>query len=189
MTEEARLASVDSGLAPATDGWFVVNVRDAPWLTNETFGARCGFEASGRVVADTQLEARWFPQLGLMIDVIQPGQPSGLYHSETKQEDFLVLAGECMLLIDGEERELRAWDFVHCPPGTDHCFVGAHGPCVIFMTGARGEGKKLRYPSSELARRYGAGVENETSEPREAYEPFPHWGFGRPTDWNRLPWA
>ncbi len=187
---KARLEQVDSGLAPATDGWFVVNVRDAAWLTNETFGARCVFEANGRVVRGTDLEARSFPQLGLTIDVIQPGQPSGLYHSETKQEDFLVLAGECILLIDEEERHLRAWDFVHCPPGTNHIFVGAgDGPCVIFMTGARGEGKRLRYPSSELALSYGAGVEEETTEPHEAYAPYPHWKLGRPTDRTGLPWA
>ena len=188
--DEARLESVESGLTPATDGWFVVNVGNAAWLTNEMFGARCVFEANGRAVAGTELEARSFPQLGVMIDVIRPGQPSGLYHSETKQEDFLVLAGECVLLIAEEERRLRAWDFVHCPPGTDHIFVGAgDGPCVIFMTGARGEGKKLRYPSSDLARKYDAAVQEETTEPRQAYAPFPHWGNGRPTSWALLPWA
>jgi uncharacterized cupin superfamily protein len=191
VTEEARLAPVDSGLTPATDGWFVVNVRDAAWLTNDKFGARCVFEANGRVVGDrSDLELQTFPQLGLMLDVIWPDQPSGLYHSETKQEDFLVLAGECVLLIDGEERRLRAWDFVHCPPGTDHIFVGAgDGPCVIFMTGARGEGKQLDYPVWEVARRYGAGVENKTSDPHEAYAPYSHWELGRPKDWDDLPWS
>jgi uncharacterized cupin superfamily protein len=188
---EARLESVESGQTPATEGWFVVNVRDTVSLTNEKFGARGVFEASGRVVRGrTDLQEQYFPQLGLMIDVIWPGQPSGLYHSETKQEDFLVLAGECVLLIDGDERQLRTWDFLHCPPGTDHVFIGAgNGPCVIFMTGARGEGKKLNYPGSELARRYGAGVETETSEPREAYAPHPHWELDRPKKWNELPWA
>ena len=191
MVEEARLETVDSGLAPITDGWFVVNVRDAAWLTNESFGARCVFEASPRVLERRpDLEATTFPDLGLMVDVIWPGQPSGLYHAETKQEDFLVLAGECTLLVEGEERPLRAWDFVHCPPGTEHIFVGAgDGPCVIFMTGARGPDKKLLYPNSELARRYGAGVETETSEPREAYAPFSPWQLGRPDGWNELPWA
>jgi uncharacterized cupin superfamily protein len=191
MVEEARLEAVDSGLTPVTDGWFVLNVRDAAWMTNEKFGARGVFEASGRVVKGRpDLEPRTFPDLGLMIDVIWPGQPSGLYHAETKQENFLVLAGECVLLIEGEERHLRAWDFVHCPPATEHIFVGAgDGPCVIFMTGARGPDKKLKYPASELARRYGAGVETETNQPREAYAPFPHWQPGRPDTWNELPWA
>ena len=191
QVEEARLGHVDSGLVPASDGWFVVNVRDAAWLTNDKFGARCVFEATGRVVRDrSDLEVRTFPQLGLMVDVITPGQPSGLYHSETKQEDFLVLAGECVLLIDGEERQLRAWDFVHCPPGTDHIFVGAgEGPCVILMTGARGDDKKLNYPVAEVALRHRAGVEHATGAPREAYAPHPHWELGRPKDWAELPWS
>jgi hypothetical protein len=105
--------------------------------------------------------------------VIWPGQPSGLYHAETNQEDFLVLAGECLLIAEGEERPLRTWDFVHCPPGTEHVFVGAgNGPCVIFMTGRRGSDKRIVYPHSELARRRGAGVGAETSSPSEAYAPF-----------------
>ena len=95
--------------------------------------------------------------------MLQPGQPNGMYHSETEQEDFLVLAGECLLLVEGEERPLRAWDFVHCPPGTEHIFVGAGDrPCVIFMAGARSEGRSIVYPRNELALRHGAGVETET---------------------------
>jgi uncharacterized cupin superfamily protein len=106
--------------------------------------------------------------------VLQPGQPSGLYHAETAQEDFLVLAGECLLVIDGEERPLRAWDFVHCPPRTAYAFVGAgDGPCLIFMTGARTADKEIVYPSSDLARRHGAGVETDTRRAVEAYAAHP----------------
>ncbi len=106
------------------------------------------------------------------------------------QEDFLVLAGECLLLIEGEERRLRAWDFVHCPPETEHIFVGAgDGPCVIFMAGGRAGEKRITYPRSELALRYGAGVGTETSLPREAYAPFPKWQPGPPGSWDGLPWA
>ena len=190
MVQEARLEAVDAGLVPASDGWFVVNVADAAWMTNEKLGARGTFEASPRVVdGHSELAPVMFPQLGLMLDVIWPGQPNALYHAETKEEDFLVLAGECVLLIDGEERHLRAWDFVHCPPGTEHVFIGAgDGPCVIFMTGARGPDKKLRYPSSELARSHDAGADAETSEPRVAYAPFPQWQVGRPEGWDELPW-
>ncbi|MGH2971038.1 MAG: cupin domain-containing protein, partial [Gaiellaceae bacterium] len=139
MPDEAPLVDVGSGLAPAGDGWFVVNARDAAWVSNDAFGSRCVFEASPRVVQNlSDVEPRWFPQVGINLDVIMPGEPSGLYHSETAQEDMLVLHGECILLIEGEERPLRAWDFVHCPPGTAHSFVGAgDGPCVIFMVGAR----------------------------------------------------
>lgn len=180
MVEEARLETTDSGLTPVTDGWFVVNVRDGAWLTNAAFGAACVFEGDAAPFAD----------VGFTLDVIWPGQPNGMYHSEGNQEDFLVLAGECLLLVEGEERPLRAWDFVHCPPATEHIFVGAgDGPCVIFMTGGRTRAKGIVYPRSEIARRHRAGVETETTSPSEAYEPFPKWQPGPPPSWDRLPWA
>jgi uncharacterized cupin superfamily protein len=190
MVEEARLGDAGSGLAPTTEGWFVVNVRDAAWLTNDAFGARCVFEADARVLRSRpDLSPRKFPQVGVALAVLQPGRPSGLYHSESNQESFLVLTGECMLLIEGGERALRAWDFVHCPPGTAHAFVGAgSGPCVIFMAGARTPDRQIRYPGSDLARRYGAGVGAETNSPSEAYAAHPHW---RPTHpgFDGVPWA
>jgi uncharacterized cupin superfamily protein len=191
MVSEARLEAVDSGLAPLTEGWFVVNARDAAWLTNDAFGARCVFEANGPVLRKRpDLDTHTFPDLGLTLDVIWPGQPSGLYHAETNQEDFLVLAGECVLLIEGEERPLQAWDFVHCPPGTEHVFVGTgDGPCVIFMAGRRTLDKGIVYPRSELARRYGAGVGTETSSPAEAYASFADWQPERPERWKELPWV
>jgi uncharacterized cupin superfamily protein len=96
-----------------------------------------------------------------------------MYHAESSQEDFLVLSGECLLLVEGQERRLKAWDFVHCPPETEHIFVAAGArPCVIVMVGARPEGQSVRYPVSELARKHGAGVETETTDPREAYAGF-----------------
>ena len=114
-----------------------------------------------------------FPDYGIGLQVLWPGQPNGMYHSESVQEDFLVVAGECLLLIEGEERRLRAWDFVHCPDGTEHIFVGAgSGPCVIVMAGSRAE-HTIRYPVSELAGRHGASVEVETGVPKEAYARFP----------------
>ena len=180
MVEEARLEETDGGLAPATEGWFVVNVRDGRWMTNEVLGD--AFIVEG--------DDAGFDQVGYTIGILQPGQAGGRYHHESDQEDFLVLAGECLLLIEEEERPLKAWDFVHCPPGTDHSFVGAgDGPCVIFMTGARGENKEILYPRSELAISHGAGVEKETSSPSEAYASFPKWKDGRPNSWDGLPWA
>ena len=180
MVDEARLEETEGGLAPATDGWFVINVRDGRWMTNEVLGD--AFVVEGDDVS--------FDQLGFTIGVFEPGQTGGRYHHESNQEDFLVLAGACLLLIEGEERPLKRWDFVHCPPGTDHAFVGAGaGPCVIFMTGARSENKEIVYPRSELAIRHGAGVEQETSSPTEAYAPFPKWKDGRPETWDGLPWA
>jgi uncharacterized cupin superfamily protein len=191
VVEEARLEAVDSGVAPRSEGWFVVNVREAAWLANAAFGARCVFEANRHVVRRRpDLEVRTFPELGVTLDVIWPGQPSGLYHAETNQEDFLVLIGECLLLVEGEERPLRAWDFLHCPPGTAHVFVGAgDGPCVIFMTGRRTSDREIVYPRSELARRHSAGVETETSSPAAAYAPFPAWQPDHPERWNDLPWT
>jgi uncharacterized cupin superfamily protein len=182
MVDEARLEDVGSGLAPVSDGWFVVNVRDAAWLTSDAFGAKCVFEGGMPVLRRRpDLSAQRFAELGVSLHVLQPGQPSGMYHAESTQEGFLVLAGECLLLVEGEERPLRQWDFVHCPPGTDHVFVGAgEGPCVLLMTGSRGEEREISYPASELARRHGAGVETETSSAAEAYAPFPHWQPGRP---------
>jgi uncharacterized cupin superfamily protein len=191
MVEEARLEAVDSGLTPATEGWFVVNARDAAWLRSDAFGARCLFEADTPVVRTRpDLDVHRFAEVGFTLAVLVPGGPSGLYHAESNQEDFLVLAGECLLLVEGEERPLRAWDFVHCPPGTAHAFVGAGaGPCVIVMTGARSAGKTTVYPASQLARGHGAGVETETASPVEAYARFPHWRVGRPDAWDGLPWT
>jgi uncharacterized cupin superfamily protein len=191
MVEEAHLEELDSGLAPLTDGWFVVNVRDAAWLTNDAFGARCVFEGDKPVLRKRpDLAVHRFADVGFTLQVIEPGQPSGLYHAESNQEDFLVLAGECILLVEGEERPLKAWDFVHCPPATAHAFVGAgDGPCVIFMTGGRTREKKIVYPHAELARSHGAGVETETDSPSVAYAAFPHWAPERPDSWKALPWA
>ena len=184
---EAPLEDSGSGLAPAGDGWFVVNVRDAQWLTSESdekkpSGAECGFESA-------QAE---FAQVGVRLHVLEPGEPNGLYHRETKQEDFLVLSGECRLIVEGEERLLREWDFFHSPAGTDHILLGAgDGPCVILMTGARGGNWNIVYPVSEVAARHAASVERETTDPREAYTEM---GFApsrraRPSYWDRLPWA
>ena len=182
MVEEARLEQQAAGLTPVTEGWFVVNVRDGAWVTNEALGA-C-FIVEG--------DAAPFPQIGFTLVVLQPGQVGGRYHREANQEDFLVLAGECLLLIENEERQLHAWDFVHCPPDTEHAFVGAgSGPCVIFMVGAR-QGwpeKGIVYPRSELALKHGAGVQTETASPSEAYAGLPKWQVGRPASWDGLPWG
>jgi uncharacterized cupin superfamily protein len=191
VVQEASLEDVGSGLAPLTDGWFALNVRDAAWLTNAAFGARCVFEADTPVLRRrSDLSVHRFPDIGFTLQVLRPGEPSGLYHAETNQEDFLVLAGECVLVVEGEERRLQPWDFVHCPPGTAHGFIGAgNGPCVIFMTGGRTRERDTVYLRSDTARRHGAGVELETHSPSEAYASFPHWQPERPATWDGLPWA
>jgi uncharacterized cupin superfamily protein len=166
MMGETPLTQTEHGLAPAGAGWFVLNAREAAWVSNEQLGEGCLFESE-----DAPLE-----QIGYDLHVLRPGQANGLYHREEDQEDFLVLAGECLLLVEGEERRLRAWDFVHCPPGTEHIFVGAgEGPCLIFMIGGRAHRGEILYPRSELALRHGAGVERETPSAREAYRSFPSW--------------
>jgi uncharacterized cupin superfamily protein len=176
---EAPLEESGSGLAPAGEGWFVVNVRDAAWLTTER-GSVCVFEAP----------KAWFPQLGFRLRVLEPGKPNAFYHSENQQEAFLVLSGECRLLVDGEERVLRPWDFFHCPAGTEHIFVGAgDGPSTILMVGARTDDEQLHYPVSDLAARYGASVSEETSDPEQAYAGSVEPRLERPSSWERLPWA
>jgi uncharacterized cupin superfamily protein len=188
---EARLENVGSGLAPVGAGWFVLNTAEAAWVRNDAFGARCVFEASERVLQERpELEPRYFDQVGYTLAVLEPGKPTGMYHAESSQEDFLVLAGECLLVIEEQERTLSAWDFVHCPPGTRHTFVGmGEDPCVILMAGARSADGTIVYPVSETARARGAGVETETARPSQAYAPFPRWRLGRPDAWPDLPWS
>jgi uncharacterized cupin superfamily protein len=183
---EAPLDDSGSGLAPAGEGWFVVNVGNAEWLTSEggekqPSGSECAFES----------EKAEFAQVGIRLHVLEPGESNGVYHRENKQEDFLVLSGECLLLVEGEERRLGPWDFVHSPPGTEHIFVGAgHGPCVILMVGARGDDWQVVYPVSELAARHGVSAVEETSDPRQVYVgTFEPSRRERPSYWNELPWA
>jgi uncharacterized cupin superfamily protein len=179
---EAQLENAGSGLAPVTEGWFVVNVRDAEWFTSKTRGAACWFANEyGRSPVE-------FPQFGINVTVLEPGQ-SSVYHAEANQEGFLVLQGGCRLIVEGEERPFRTWDFFRAPPWTEHAFVGAgDGPCVILMVGAH-VSPGVRYPVSELAARYGASVENETSDPDEVYATAERFRRGRPAFWSRLPWA
>jgi quercetin dioxygenase-like cupin family protein len=179
---EAQLKDYGSGLAPATEGWFV-NVRDAEWWSSETRGAACWFANEyGRPPVE-------FAQLGINVTVLEPGQ-SSVYHAETNQEAFLVLNGECRLLVEGEERHLRPWYFFHCPPWTEHAFVGAgDGPCAILMVGAH-LGPEVRYPVSEIAALYGASVAKErTSDPEQVYVTAERFRRERPTYWSCLPWA
>jgi uncharacterized cupin superfamily protein len=154
--------------------WFVVNVADAPALRHERGGSFVRFEDP-----DDR-----FPEFGVNIHVLAPGQPNAKYHREEAQEDFLVLSGECLLIVEGQERRLRAWDFVHCPAGTEHVFVGAgDGPCAILMIGTRGAGRAVHYPVNALAARHGASVVAPTDSPAEAYA-----DWGREFTPTRLDW-
>ena len=160
---EAHLEESDAGRVATGEGWFVVNARDARWYHADGRPALCDLEGD-----------QAFQQLGININVLEPGQPLCRYHWEADQEDFLVLAGEALLVVEEEERPLRPWDFVHCPPGTKHVLVGAGtGPSVILAVGARIDSVDNpdwgAYPVSEVAARHGASVDAETSHPEEAY--------------------
>jgi uncharacterized cupin superfamily protein len=165
MVREAALEQTEHGLVPGEEGWFVLNARAARWVERKGRGMRCPFEGEPR-----------FPQVGISLYVLAPGEPIGMYHWEADQEDFLVLDGEALLIIEGEERPLARWDFVHCPAGTQHIIVGAgEGPCVVLAVGARERSTGPGwggYTVDETALRHGAGVQRETTDVREAYARF-----------------
>ncbi len=120
---------------------------------------------------------RW-PDTGINVQIMEPGRPNCLYHREGAQEDFLVLYGECIVIVDGEERPLRQWDLFHCPAGVAHVFVGAgERPCAVLMIGSRGTRDDVVYPVNETAAKHGASVDRETDDPETAY-----------AEWNKTPW-
>ena len=165
MVPEAQLEPTEHGLFPKGAGWFVLNARDAQWFYGPGRSAICESE----VDAD-------FSQLGVFLSVLEPGVPMAMYHWEADQEDFLVLSGEALLVVEGEERALRQWDFVHCPAGTKHVIVGAgDGSCLVLAVGAREHQPGPdwgAYSVDEAAQRHGAGVEKETTDQYEAYAGF-----------------
>jgi uncharacterized cupin superfamily protein len=171
VVREAQLEATEHGLVPIGDGWFVLNAREARWRHGEGRGAWCDLEGG----------QDW--QLGLNIQVLEPGQTMAMYHWEADQEDFLVVAGEALLIVEGEERPLRQWDFVHCPARTNHVIVGAgDGPCIVVAVGAREHSTGPDwggYTVHEAALRHGAGVDRETSDADEAYPPHLRRQFTR----------
>lgn len=166
MVPEAPLEATDTGLVQAGPGWFVVNAREVRWLSAEGRGSVTPFGDDAELL-----------QVGVNLFVLGPGEPMGMYHWEADQEDFLVLSGEALLIIEGEERPLRQWDFVHCPVGTKHIIVGAgDAPCAVLAVGAREHQSGADwggYTVDEAALRNGAGVEQETTDPKQAYARVP----------------
>ena len=170
MVPEAELVSTEHGRVPKGQGWFVVNARETQWWKRPGRGVLCEFEGAGfEGAAD-------FEQLGINVSVLGPGEPLGMYHWEADQEDFLVLDGEALAIVEGEERPMRAWDLLHCPAGTNHVIVGAGDtPCVVLAVGARDKSVGPDwggYTVDEAAIRHGAGVEQETTKADEAYARF-----------------
>jgi uncharacterized cupin superfamily protein len=148
---------------PQTAGWFVVNAREGPWMHNEMRSV-CRFGGAG--------EAR-FDELGLGLYWLEPGHPMAMYHQEAGQEDFLVLRGRCVLIVEGAERRLGAWDLFHCPPSTPHTIVASgKEPALVVAVGVRKKPSDIHYPVDPTALRHGAGVERATSRPAEAYARF-----------------
>src|SRR5205823_9126628 len=163
MVPEARLEQTEHGLVPKGEGWFVINAHEATWWTSEGRGAYSDLEGEPE-----------FGQVGVHLVALDPGDVMAIYHWEEDQENFMVLSGEAILVIEGEERPLRRWDFVHCPPETKHVIVGAgDGPCVVVAVGVRdrsvGRPDWGGYTVDDAALRHGVGVEQETTEPQEAY--------------------
>ena len=166
MVPESKLEKNEHGLVSKGEGWFVLNMRDAVWRHVDGRGAVCA-------VADDFEGERQFEQLGVNPFVLGPGEPMAMYHWEADQEGFLVVSGEAVLIVEGEERQLRAWDFVHCPPNTKHVIVGAgSGPCLVIAIGAR-SADTLGFPVDEVAKRHGASVDEDTTDGDVAYAAVP----------------
>jgi uncharacterized cupin superfamily protein len=145
-----------------TESYFVANVRELRWQENE-LGASCEFDK----------HRERFPEFGINLTVLTPGQPMTMYHRERYQEGFLVLRGECLLIVEGEEVQLRQWDYFHCPPDVAHAIVGAGTrPCLVLAVGNRIGPDVIVYPRDETALKHGAGVEQATPDPRQAYSRF-----------------
>lgn len=175
MTAEARMEETEHGRRPAGPGWFVVNLDEAVWKRCEGSGRWCAFEGA-------TAESR-FAELGVNVHVLSAGERACMYHGEDAQEAFLVLRGTCTLIVEGEERTLRAGDFVHCPAWTKHVFVGSGSePCALVMMGARRPDGAIEYPVERAALRHGAGVTEATNDPKVAYADFP------PVEPMRSPW-
>jgi uncharacterized cupin superfamily protein len=173
--QEASSEETPYGRYVTSDGWFVLNLADSLAVRNEE---------KGGAMYPLEAQEQPFRDFGARVRVLWPGEPNALYHSEDAQEGFLVLSGECTLIVEEEERPLRRWDYFHCPADTRHVIVGAgDGPCAILMIGARPEVETLRYPVSEIAAKYGASAARDTEDPEEAYAEWP--GEYVPV---RLPW-
>lgn len=158
---EAPVRVSKNGLVVDGEGWFVINARESRWRDEGPLGAYCTFEGKRR-----------FPHFGINISVLKPGERMGMYHRENAQEAFLVLSGECTLIVEGEERSLREWDFFYCAPGTEHIIAtsGEQSAVVLAVGGrGRGVGGGIVYKVCETAARYGASVVRETNKPAEAY--------------------
>jgi uncharacterized cupin superfamily protein len=161
---QAKIEDTESGRQPADDGWFILNLAEIGWATVPRGGTWCSFESP----------AARSPLLGIGVHILYPGDTPGFYHSESNQEGFLVLSGECVAIVEGEERRMGPWDYLHCPPGTAHITIGAgDGPCAIVMVGTRSPDQAIHYIPEPAAARHGASVAVATDSAKEAYADRP----------------
>lgn len=177
MVPEASLIQTEEGLEPKGAGWYVINAREGRWRRRDGRGFVLPFTGW----EDEECETL-FTQLGVNLCVLGPGEPIGIYHREKDAEGFLVLAGEPLLLIEGKERRLRPWDYVHMPPGTEHMALGAGDtPCVVLAIGSRqfmATPEWGMYVADPLAARHGCGVDEDTPDAGVAYA---RYGPSEPT--------
>jgi uncharacterized cupin superfamily protein len=163
VVEETPPVETEHGLASKPGGWYIVNAREVRWVGQDGMWRGAWIEPE---------DAPW-PGLGFNVTVLDPGD-SGWYHAESNQEDFLVVSGECLLIVEGEERRLEQWDFFHCPPWTAHALIGAgDGPALVVAVSTRAPDQGVRFIADDVARRHGAAVPRDTEDPGEAYAEDP----------------
>jgi uncharacterized cupin superfamily protein len=156
--QEARIDTTPEGQVAAGEGWYILNLGEMAWETVPGFGVWCDFDDPSH------------PRVGVHVHVLEPGEANGYYHAEEALEGFLVLSGECIAVIEGEERRMRRWDYFHSPPGTEHITIGAGDePCAILMFGSPDPSRKVEWIANETAAKHDASVERTTSRGTEVY--------------------
>jgi uncharacterized cupin superfamily protein len=170
VVPEAELEETEAGLLPKSKGWFIMNALETRWFDKPGQGHAASLTGYDEYEAET-----FFPMLGMSIRVAGPGEVTTTYHWETEQEDFLVLSGEGIAIIEGEERPLKQWDFVHCPPGAKHGFVGGEPPLVLLCASSRQfqkDGPWGYYCFDETAAKHNAASPEDTQDGEIAYARF-----------------
>ena len=163
---EAVIEETPAGRVARDDGWFILNIGEMAWKTIPGFGTWCSFDAPTKGEDE--------PGIGVHVHVLKPGEANGYYHAEDAQEGFLVLSGECIAVVEGQERLMRQWDYLHSPPGTAHITVGVGtAPCAMLMFGSPDPSRKVTWIADEVAAKYEASVARTTGDAREAYEALP----------------
>jgi hypothetical protein len=131
MVPESQLEKTEHGLVSKGEGWFVLNKRDAVWRHVDGRGASASLAPISKASGNSSSSASIRSCSG-------SGRTDGHVPLEGRSGGLPRGVGEAVLIIEGEERQLRAWDFVHCPPNTKRVIGGAgSGPCFVIAVGAR----------------------------------------------------